>query len=156
MLFKGKHLTKGKHSFVVKLFCKETKHVKIISIYIFQDEAITSKNHSNISLDPDSPIEQLWKKINLRGCLPILEDMYFVRLVKGYVLLGLELLICGIILFELTIVGLAFSFLCGNHNDEEKYEESIHQSIDSFHHPMMKRTTSVMYRPTNRVQTLNL
>jgi hypothetical protein len=85
----------------------------------------------------------------VRGCLPTLEETYKTRLVRNNFLLGVEILICIIILIEITIVALAFAIICDNHKDEESSYSSIRirsqQSIESFDRPMTKRSTSVFY-----------
>ena len=82
----------------------------------------------------------------MRGCLPTLEEMYKTRLVRNNFLLVVEMLICVIILVEITIVALAFAIACANHKGDE-YDGSQYSMIvyDSSDRPVTKRSTSVFY-----------
>ena len=54
----------------------------------------------------------MWQQINLRGCFPIIDQIYATRLIKGNAFLAIELGGAVTVLLEITALALALSFVC--------------------------------------------
>ena len=55
--------------------------------------------------------EMLWKKLNLRGCFPILQEMYNIRLVKGNAFLAIEIGMTITLLVEIASMATSLAFI---------------------------------------------
>ena len=59
--------------------------------------------------NPDS--SGLWTKINLRGCFPILQEMYDIRLYKGKAFLAIEVGGAFTLIVEIASLATSVSFI---------------------------------------------
>ena len=81
-------------------------------------------------------VQSLWTNFNLRGCLPVLEEMYQGSLEETHLLLAVGIGICAVILVQITALALAFAFVIDTKEEED--HEMIGQSIDSFNVPLRR------------------
>ena len=74
-------------------------------------------NNHSMQNCPDKPGKSsgdssgLWTKINLRGCFPILQEMYDIRLYKGNAFLAIEVGGAFTLLVEIASLATAVSFV---------------------------------------------
>ena len=55
--------------------------------------------------------EMLWKKLNLRGCFPMLKEMYDTRLIKGKTFLAIEIGGAATLLVEIASLATSVAFV---------------------------------------------
>ena len=57
-----------------------------------------------------SDVNYLWKKINLLGCITVLQEVYGSTLIHGHGFLAIELGLCAFILIEIAALAIAFAY----------------------------------------------
>ena len=62
-------------------------------------------------------VKDLWKKINLLGCVTVLNDLYGKTLIHGHGFLAIEIGLCVFILVEITALALAFAYALNTSNN---------------------------------------
>ena len=55
--------------------------------------------------------DALWKELNLRGCFPILQEMYDIRLIKENAFLAIEIWVAITLLVEVALIAMALAFV---------------------------------------------
>ena len=55
--------------------------------------------------------DALWKELNLRGCFPILQEMYDIRLIKENAFLAIEIWVAITLLVEVALIAMSLAFV---------------------------------------------
>ena len=75
-------------------------------------------------------VTYLWEKINLLGCITVLQEMYEKSLIRGKGFLAIEIGICAIILIEIAALAFAFAYSMNTNNVDYETTNQNDEDID--------------------------
>ena len=83
-----------------------------------ESSTISNENYTLNSSLSMNVVDNLWKKINLLGCITVLQEVYGSRLIHGQGFLAIELGLCVFILIEIAALAIAFAYAMNTPSSE--------------------------------------